>query len=49
MEMLNKLADANNTFVRNLLELSKEVSEYHQSQKDKMKSNVRIYIVCVRI
>ena len=53
MEMLSKLAEANNTFVRNLLELAKEVGEYHQSQKDKIKANVSLCVclcvyMCVR-
>ena len=48
--MLHKLAEANNTFVRNLLELAKEIGEYHQSQKDKLKSNVSdIYCVCTYV
>lgn len=49
--MLHKLAEANSTFVRNLMDLAKEVGEYHQSQKDRIKSNVSVshtYIIyCV--
>jgi len=41
-EMLGKLMEASNKFVQNLLDLAKEVGEYNQCQKDKMKSNVSV-------
>ena len=42
--------EASNKFVQNLLDLAKEVGEYNQCQKDKMKSNVSVCLcVCMHM
>jgi len=45
-EMLGKLMEASGKFVQTLLDLAKEVGEYNQCQRDKMKANVSSVCVC---
>ena len=40
--MCEKLVQVHSQFVRILLELSREIGEYHHSQKEKVKSNVSL-------
>ena len=41
-EMSHQLSDIHGQFIKMLMELSKEILEYNSSQKDKLKSNVRV-------
>ncbi len=42
--MCEKLVSVHSHFVKMLTDLNREVSEYHHSQKEKMKNNVRLFI-----